>query len=368
MKKLKKRLDYLDGNKFNPQLEYYELEYLVNPSNLEKKIENTQVRNLVKNLTDLAYPSSWDEYSKQWFDFYLPLKRRGCLISLSFKVVEYQKEFFVNFQGLGNLHIRNGKEKVEKQYKTIFREALRFIPLIKRTKNVILEGTIPYDIRTGKIKGKYILEKLMPEREKEEILLNYGIHLKKRLKISQISLKRYLNVAAICYKAAFRERTRNLSSLEMYKKWADGRDGGMLSIKDWESTQAFKNWQGSGEWEGSHPFEIVFSWHGHGIHLFPPNTYSHHHWLRITNYAYAENFIRIVRALIKKGVPFQAKDLKDVLDYLTGETYFTVNDYSEHCFYYIPKEHKELYFRHIKWDEIKVPKWINKRERSKNSD
>ncbi len=287
----------------------------------------------------------------------MPIKRRGYLITLPFTIVEYKKEFFISFHQLGNLRIKKGKKKIEKEYKTIFKETLRFASLIKKTKNEILKKTIPYNIRTGKIKGKYIMKKLMSKKEKEKIILCYERHLKKQLKVSQISLDEYFKVAALCYQAAYRKKTKNLSPLEMYKRWADGRHAGMLDIKNKESKEEFTYWKKYLSHEG-HPFEIVFSWHRHGIHLYPPYEENPYYSLRVTNYAYARDFIKMVKSLIKEKIPFRARELKEVIEYLSGETYFTVNDYDEHVFDYIPsKEYKDLYFNHVEWDKIKVPKW-----------
>ena len=359
MKKSNKRINKI---KFEPKLKYYEIEYLVGHTTFgEKEIKNTQAYNLVKKLTSKVLPTYEDKFDKKWFYFYLPLKRSGYLITIPFSILEYKKEFFIGFHQLGSLHIKKGKEKTEKEYKIIFKETLRFIPSIKRTKNEILKKTIPYDIRTGKIKGKYIMKKLMSKKEKGKIFLSYERHLKKQLKISQISLNEYLKVAAFCYQAAYGKKTKNLSPLKMYKRWADGRDGGMLSIKNQDSKEEFMDWEKSGRWIGSHPFEIVFSGHNHGIHLYSPYKENPYYSIRVTNYAYAGDFIKMVKSLIKKKISFQARELKEVMEYLSGETYFTVNDYDEHIFYYIPsKKYKGSYFHHIEWDKIEVPKWKKK--------
>lgn len=346
---------------FIPKLKYFEAEYYLKRDSYsftELKLENIQIYKLVKKLTDMAFPSNEDKFDKRWHYFYLPVKRSGRLITIPFGIVEYNKDFFISFHQLGNLHITKGKEKVEKEYKTIFKETLRFIPLIKKTENKILEKTVPYDIRAGKIKGKFILEKLISEEEKKKILLDYNKHLKKELKTTQISLNDYLNVAALCYKVAYAKKTKKLSPIEMYKKLADGRDCGMLNLKNKDSKKAYSYWLKHKSHCGGHPFEIVFSWHSHGIRLYPPYSDLPYYSLRVTNYAYALDFIKMIKVLIKKEIPFQAKDLKDVVNYLAGETYFSVNKYDEHLFHYIPsKEYKKLYFYHIEWDKIEVPKW-----------
>ncbi len=360
MEKSNKRINKI---KFEPKLKYYEIEYLAGHTTLgEKEIKNTGAYSLVKKLTSKAIPTYKDKFDKKWLYFYLPIKRSGYLITIPFAIVEYKKEFFIGFSQLGNLHIKKGKRKIEKEYKTIFKETLRFTPLIKKTKNEILKKTIPYDLRTGKIKGKYLMKKLMPKKEKEKILVCYEEYLKKQIKACPISLDEYLEVAALCYQAAYRKKTKNLSPLKMYKRWADGRHAGMLDIKNKGSKEEFTHWQ-KHHLPIGHPFEIVFSGHSHGIHLYPPYEENAYFSLRVTNYAYARDFIRMVKALIKNKIPFQARALKEVIEYLSGETYFNVNDYDEHFFHYIPsKEYKDLYFRYIEWDKIEVPKWEKKND------
>lgn len=343
---------------FKPRINFYEAEYYLRRPPLETKlIESSEIYKLVGRLTSKAFPSREDKFEKAWENFYLPVKRSGKLIAVPFTVVEYKKEFFIYFHHLGDLRLNKGNEKVEKIYEEIFREAMRFVRVIKETENGILLKTVPYDIRTGKIKGKYVLKKLLPEEEKKRILSSYKRHLKKNLELYDISLNEYLKVASICYEVAYGNKTKNLSPHEMYKKWADGRDGGMLSIRNGNSKEEFSRWYSAHGWIGAHPFEIVFSWRSHGIHLYPPDKSAPYFALRVTNYAYARDFLKMVKALIKNNISFRAGDLEEVLNYLRGETHFTVNEHAEHSFFYIPsREYKRLYFKHIEWDELKAPK------------
>jgi hypothetical protein len=200
----------------------------------------------------------------------------------------------------------------------------------------------------------------MPEEEADRILKSYEEHIKKNLKVEKISLNDYLNVAAICYKTAFGKKIRGLSPLEMYQKFADGRHGGMLDIKDKNSKEEFSNWLKSRIWIGSHPFEIVFSWHNYGIDLFPPSKDIPYFIIRLGNYDYADVFLRMVEALIKNNVPLEASDLDKIIKYVKGETYFRVNEHDEHFFFYShSREERKEYFKHIIWDELKIPKWRN---------
>lgn len=341
-----------------PEITFTELEYYLHGFG-EKEIENTETYNMVRTLSDEALPSYQDKLDTIWEGFYLLVKREGRVIALPFGIHEYNKEFFVHFHLLGNLHIKRGEKESEEFYKNIFSEALRFMPVIKADEKII-EKLIPYDIRTGKIKGLYVLEKVLSKNSKEKILKDYARHVERNPEIKEISLNEYLRTAGICYIAAYGKKAKSLSPLEMYKKWADGRDGGMLSIKDWSDRKEFQDWMDSGKDAGGHPFEIVFSWHRHGIHLYPPSSYQPYYHLVVTNYAYATEFIKMAKALIKENIPFRAHEFKKVLDYLAGETYFTVNGYEEHNFRYIPsREYRKKFFRHIEWDKIKIPEWKN---------
>jgi len=338
---------------FKPKLRSDDFEYHLHELD-DVQIENDKVYDLVERLTSLAYPTYEDKYDRRWEYFYVPIKRNKRTIVAPVWIMEYQNEFYITVQSFGGLHIKKGDIENEKFYYDIISEILRFIPIIKKEEK-ILHRLIPYDIRTGRIKGCYILENLLSQEEKKKILENYK---SPKPEIKDISLNDYLNVASICYRAAYQKEAENLSPIQMYKRWADGRDGGMLSIKDWDSKKEFSEWYHSGKSAGSHPFEIVFSWHKHGIHLYPPNDSSPCYSLRVTNYAYAWDFLKMVDALIKMHIPFNVWELEDVLDFLAGDTYFTVNRMTDHHFTYIPsKEYKEKYFPYIEWDEIKVVKW-----------
>lgn len=343
--------------RFKPKLHYEDIEYFLKYLE-EVQIENDEIYGLLEKLTDIAYPTTEDQYDKRWEYFYVPIERDKKTIVIPMWIMKYNEEFFGSVQSFGNFHIKKGNKDTEKFYRNIFTDTLRFISIIKKDESS-LQKILPYDIRRGKIKGRYVLDKLLSQSEKKTILEKYE---KRRVTnvqqdISDISLNDYLNVAAICYNAAYKEEAKNLSPIELYQKWADGRDGGMLSINDWNSKKEFSEWHKDGQLAG-HPFEIVFSWHIHGIHLYPPNNNSHLYIIRVSNYAYAWNFLEMVNALIEMKIPFESQNLDDVLNFLTGDTYFTVNGLGEYDLKYIPsKEYKQKYFPHIIWDEIKIVKW-----------
>jgi len=368
----------MEATKFHTKLTTNDLKFYFGHSISVKEINiaDSNVYSLVKELLSLAYPTLEDEYDKRWIYFYLPVSRnleeveeecedeeiekedgleeKSELIVIPVSIMEYKNEYHIMIQSFGIYHVSKGNINSEDIYTDIITEIKKFIPIIRKDEK-ILEELLPYDIRTGKIKGKYVLENILQQSELKTILQSYKDFISKGKEIKEISLNDYLNTSGICYKGAYKTEAEGLSNLEMYKKWADGRDGEMLSIKDWDSKEQFSNWFHGGHI--GHPFEIVFSWHRHGIHLFPPSFSSNWYSLRVTNYAYAWNFLEMLKNLINEDIPFRSENLEDVLQYLAGETYFSVNSYEEHNLKYYNCEEYDHYLNHIEWDDIKIVKW-----------
>jgi hypothetical protein len=361
MHKIRHNVKNLPSN-FRPKLSSENVEYHLHGRN-NICIEDDSVYILTELLVNIAYPTYKDEYDKRWECFYVPIRRNRKTITVPIWIMRYNDEFFIVVQSFGGFSVKKGDRYNEKFYYNIISETLKFSYIVQKDES-ILQKLVPYDIRTGKIKGCYILERLLSQQEKKDIYEkyeNYRMRIENDLtKQTEISLNDYMDVAGICYKAAYPEKTENLSNVDMYKKWADGRHGGVLDIKDFDSKKEFSEWYSSGESIGSHPFEIVFSWHRHGIHLYPPNDSKGAYALRVTNYAYAWDFIEMVIALIDMKIPFEAGELENVLSYLAGDTYFTVNSGGENDFRYIPsREYKQKYFYDIEWEDLKVVKWRN---------
>jgi hypothetical protein len=274
-------------------------------------------------------------------------------------VILSEERFFLSFSR-SNVEVCKGKEKNE-FYLGLIEQTLEFSRILKKDPG-ILAKTIPYDIRTGRVLGKYVLKDLIPEDQEllsadqvGEMLKLYRAHVERETRSRRVSLDDYLNTAALCYKAAFGSRTDGLSAEQMYKSWADGRDCGMLEIKNKRSKKDFSHWLDYKSRCGGHPFEIVYSQAGHGIHLLPPYTENPHYVLKVTDYSYAMRFLEMCKVLIRTGIPFKAHKLEAVLDYLSGQSYFTVNAYAEHDISYGPGYRNLL--RHIIWDEPKIVKW-----------
>ncbi|MFZ2456551.1 MAG: hypothetical protein WAX07_08745 [Candidatus Altiarchaeia archaeon] len=346
--------------RFNPRIQFYEADHFLHGS-WDRPVFDDAAYSLAQKLAETAYPDHADRFERRWKCFYLPLKRSGRRISVPFTLVEYDGRFYLLFRNLGGIALEKGRDTFDGFYAKMLREALRFMRLGEKEGSGTILSTVPYDIRTGRVKGRYVLRKNMREKTKANILDLYAAHERKYLSVQSVSINEYLETAALCYRAAYGRKAQNMSPADMYRKWADGRDGGMLSIGEKNSRDEYVRWLEHGAHIGSHPFEIVFSWRHHGIHLYPPLKDRPRFVLKVTNYAYAQEYAKMLSALIESNIAFDACDYRSVLDYLSGDSWINVNDAGLDSFQYIPsKEYKDRYFRHIEWEELPMPKYRNK--------
>lgn len=341
-----------EWHNFKPKYTFSQLQLFL-PQRFESQtIQDSRLYKALNKLTKKAFPTEKSHCEKRWSDFYIPFKRRDYFILVPITIILYDKRFFLSFQH-SQVEVCKGNNKND-FFLGLINQTLEFSRIIKKNPDIVIES-VPYDIRTGRVLGKYVLENLLPAEKKAKILKLYNDHLKREEKLHCISLNDYLNTAALCYKASFGNKTNSLSAEQMYKKWSDGRDCGMLEIKNKKSSKDFNYWLNNKSHCGGHPFEIVYSWHGHGIHLFPPYQNKPYFTLTVTNYNYAMSFLEMIKTLIRNRTPFKAHELEIVLSYLSGESYFTVNVYDKHCIFYCAENRK--LFKYIEWDKPNLLKW-----------
>lgn len=351
---------------FKPKISDEEIQFYLRPGQLEGiKIENNHIYNLVKKLTNYAFPEREEYGDLFWEDFYVPIKIYGKLRLLPLKIKKYKENFYLFFRFLTYMEVKRGNIETEKFFEVVLKETLKFLPILKNNPNIV-KKLVPYKFRSGRIKAKHVMDNVMSKEEAENIKKNYEKLRSSNIKIEKISLDEYLEVAAVCYKAAFKEKTKGLSKVKMYKKWADGRDCGMLEIKDKRSKKEFENWLKTKAHCGGHPFEIVFSWTRHGILLYPPRPDRPYFTIGFMNYTYAEPYVEMVKALTRDKIPVEAMDLNDALELLTGEKQLSVNEYGEDFYttiFYSHHPSERRLFKFIEWDDLKVVKFKNSRKK-----
>jgi len=335
-------------------------------------VESDALYELIEEVTSQRKPSFQDEFESKWAYFYLPIERNGVLICTAVSLfLSYKKIYHVTFADLsryGGASVDKGIHDIPQDYALIVDEISRFMPFVKEYGEELLQELYPYEWRVGRIKRKYICDTstLISKEEGNKLLTAYKQHLEKNLSISEISLHEYLKTAAICYRAAFPEDIKELlQRMEvtevpaelLHKRWADQRHGGMLFLEDPTSKQEYMGWYRSREWDGAHPFEIVYSGNVHGISLYPPDEQEPQYRVSVVDPFYNHAFLKMVAALIEHNVPFTTYKLEDIIDYCLGESYIDVNTVSmrdETFRYRHTKEEQEKYFSFIEWDKIQI--------------
>jgi hypothetical protein len=315
----------------------------------------------MKRLTETAFPTIRNGIDTRWFNFYVPLKfqREQSLIAMG--IVEYKSEYFLHFESsewLRSIVIKKGDKHASTVLTRVIELASEFAPRMQNRKSI--ETMVPYFFRTGKIKGKYVLDRssLVSKEYADRIFAKYESHLAKTKPLEhRISLNDYLKVVRVGKSSVLKETTM-MSSRDVYVKHADFRHGGMLDIEDPDSVEEFNEWLKSNEWLGSHPFEIVASYSNYGIYLYPPGfhttytSYNSHYELSVGNETFHDDYLKMLEALMRRGIPVLAPQLREVLKYEQGESYLKVNTQDIDSVFY--EEIDRQCLKYVRWDTLKI--------------
>lgn len=302
-------------------------------------------------LTAKAFPSEQDGDKTVWEFFYIPMRRNRSAIVVPMTVYQEGRQYTLTFPDKAPIEVTEGSQ-THPLLQSLIRETLGFADIVKRHPDMI-EQCLPYDFRTGRVRGRYILDTILPNISKHAIKRQYSEHLSKNLTCDRLSLNEYLDFAALCYQAAFQWKTDGLTPEQMYRTWADGRDCGMLDIPDRTSPELFRRWVQDHEDCGGHPFEIVRAIDGLGIHLIPFRFDDRCLTLLVSSDSLAWLYLNMVEGMIRAEVPFHAsRDLDRMLEYLSGDEYFMVNTAGRHwvrCNW-----HNRMLWRDVQWDPPKM--------------
>ncbi|MCP4688749.1 MAG: hypothetical protein GY859_11910, partial [Desulfobacterales bacterium] len=119
----------------------------------------------------------------------------------------------------------------------------------------------------------------------------------------------------------------------------------------------YMDWLLSREWEGAHPFEIVYSGNVHGITLYPPNKKEPLYRLSVIDPFYNAETIKMAAVFMEHEIPFTVHDLEALVNYCRGESFTDVNKFSmrgDMFQYEHTKEEEEEYFSHIEWEKLQI--------------
>ncbi len=212
--------------------------------------------------------------------------------------------------------------------------------------------------------------------EKKEILEILGRH--SREPVASMTLERFLEYCRVAYAAnpsTFRKSKfqtsdyrRSLSGREYYKRYADGRDGGLLKIAP-QSPKAFERWYESGERSGCHPWEIYRGGNSTHIDLYVARPSYGKGWevgLTAMSSTRMVETCRIARALAKAGLPFVVQDAESYIERLLDQDWVGImpqDDQISYAWQSFPQEWGVRDCVHLDWfyEESAKPRlWLNR--------
>lgn len=147
-------------------------------------------------------------------------------------------------------------------------------------------------------------------------------------RIPSMTLNDYLALCSMCFRIRG-ENTDGMSLKEQYKRFADGRDEGMLEL-DPDDPDAFRQFQRNVR--SGHVWEIRF---GHGysrMHLYPMN--DERGWYLVLRGCFDRtDFIHIALSLSEKGMPVEVMESTKVLRAIRGEDWIGIVPRRSYPFY-----------------------------------
>ncbi len=341
-------------------------------SGYKVELSSRKIYKLICDLKDMVYPRSSEGSLNIYSGFYLPIAIDGKNALIPFRIEEHKGRLIFDFedQNLSYAVVKDSESGEDKD-KEVFMEMLltsskklmeNLRTMDKSEAYFYLDKNVPYSFRKGYVRSRFLKDHStgMDEWEAKRIYSDYKEFCSKGYEIESVSLHDYLDTAYLCYKVFFgKEELGNLSTLSAYKKYADFRDGGMLSLK-MRRKEKFEDWYHSDRWKGSHPFEIISGYSSYVLLLYPPLKESPQYWvsLNMDQKSYYTKYLNLAKALIKEKIPFRAAGLDYVAKYVEGDMIVPVNrdEANSVSFPYFGDIEKDSELsKNILWERLKVP-------------
>lgn len=278
-----------------------------------------------------------------------------------FSVSHYNEEYFISVNNKLTLHIKNKTcainesinsqliswidETVDKQIDWLKKDACGY--------NRYINQYLPYSMRTGRLLRQHYWE-IDPE-EKEWTLKGLTVSdidtLKTIVELSEneeqtiFSDKMTSGIFFDCCKLGYEANSYSyeteLKPVDIYRKFADGRDIGLTQLET-DSPEAFEEWFDKREWQIGHPWEVCRG--GNSTHISLYIDKQSNGWrLSIAGKSRGRvaETVRFAIALYKHNIPFKLWDAKEILAMVSGTDYIGIvpeKVMPVYCHSYFPKE------------------------------
>ena len=243
-----------------------------------------------------------------------------------------------------------------------------------------LEENLPYRYRTG-VMPLQEYWKLYPEekayhfrRISEKDCLEFdrlisGPDGVPKDRIEKMTVNKYLDFCMLGYQANRMEGCNEKTPAEMYKRYADDRDGGLLMI-DRDSAEAFDRWYGLSDTEKwkienpSHTWEVIQGGSLTRMYMFVcKDERGYYLSLSANEYCCPEYAVWFYLKLTKNGIPIEFPGGRKIADYLCGrcKVAFIPVFYNGPDFYYGGMDDPEI-MQFVNLPEEKTEEAIKKAE------
>ena len=285
--------------------------------------------------------SDFAEFKELWFcDYPEELKW------YDFSVNEYNGEYYFYIDGKLTFHI--AKECPEYLYKINFKplisyldkEIARCVDWLQADEtdyNRYINENLSYSRRTGKIFRKKYWEIFSNDkkritkgiRKKDveilKIIVQQSEKETERHYLPEMTAGQFFDICRMGYEANNYFKGRELTSLEMYNAFADGRHEGLTEL-DLNSAEAFKRWYHDRSRGGGHPWEICRGGNSTHISLYVQKEINKgwYLWLAGSSVVRVNETVKFAIALYNNQVPFVLSDAEKIYDMVCGTDYIGI--------------------------------------------
>lgn len=244
--------------------------------------------------------------------------------------------------------------------------------------NKRLETELPYECRVGTIRRKDYYSIFPDEREEdfnglteaeEKEFLACIRNGKPQTGLEKMTANDFFCYCSAGYKANGYE-IDGLTPVEQYKRYADGRDGGLLSIVP-NSPETFAEWLESDERMGCHPWEVCRGGNSTHIDLYVhrDNGEGYSMLVRGSSIGRFAEAVRFFLSLWRMGVPVWIYEAEQLVRRITGEeligivphyvlprycgSWFAEQDVIDYI--HLPEENRETVISLATWTPLRLP-------------
>jgi hypothetical protein len=297
-----------------------------------------------------------EDFEKLWKEEY-PDSVKWYLLS----VTHYSEEYFIFIDNKLTLHIKNTLPEINESHNNqliswIDQAVDSCLDWLKKDSagyNQYVCQHLPFTRRTGRILRKqywdidpeekeWMLKGLTnPDLDTLKTIVELSENEERTIFQGKMTSGMFFDCCKMGYKANGYSFDTELKPVDLYRKFADGRDFGLTQL-DSDSPEVFEEWFDKREWQFGHPWEVCRG--GNSTHISLYVDRQANSWklsLAGKSRGRVSETVRFAIALHKHNIPFKLWDAKEILSMVSGVDYIGIVPEGVtpvYCHSYFPKE------------------------------